>query len=396
MANTLLTPTAVTRRALAILHQKLNFIGKVNRQYDDSFAVSGAKIGDSLRIRLPNKYTVTTGSTLTTQDTTETSVTLTVATQKHVGMTFTSEELTLDIDDFASRIIEPAMSVLAADVEADALTMSADVYNTVIDEAAVISSRRALQMNRKITDDLSPYSNRCLNLNTGDNVELVDDLKGLFNPNANISKQYREGMVANQFVGFAEVYENTLHPRQTAGAGTGYLVNGAAQTGSSLIVDTGAGNLVKGQVFTIAGVNRVHPETKVDTGVLQQFVVTADFAGGAGTISISPAITTSTGYQTVTASPADNAAITFLQTASTDIDTSLGFHRDAFTFATADLVLPEGVDFAAREVYDGVSLRVVRQFDISDDSFPCRVDILYGYKTMRPEQACKGHFLAST
>lgn len=396
MANTLLTPTAVTRRALAILHQKLNFVGKVNRQYDDSFAVSGAKIGDSLRIRLPNKYTVTTGATLVKQDTTETSVTLQVNNQKHVGMNFTSQELTLDIDDFASRIIEPAMSVLAADVEADALTMSKDVYNTVIDQSAVISSRRALQMNQKITDDLSPYSNRCLNLNTGDNVELVDDLKGLFNPQANISKQYREGMVANQFVGFAEVYENTLHPRQTAGSGAGYQVNGAGQTGSTLTVDTGTGNLVKGQVFTIAGVNRVHPETKEDTGKLQQFVVTADFAGGGGTINIAPSITTSTGYQTVTASPADNAALTFLQTASTDVATSLGFHRDAFTFATADLVLPDGVDFAAREVYDGISLRVVRQFDINDDAFPARVDVLYGYKSMRPEQACKGHFLDST
>ncbi len=396
MANTLLTPTAVTRRALAILHQKLNFVGKVNRQYDDSFAVSGAKIGDSLRIRLPNKYTVTSGATLVTQDTTETSVTLQISNQKHVGMSFTSEELTLDIDDFASRIIEPAMSVLAADVEADALTMSKDVYNTVIDQSAVISNKRALQMNQKITDDLSPYSNRCLNLNTGDNVELVDDLKSLFNPNANISRQYREGMVANQYMGFAEVYENTLHPRQTAGSGSGYLVNGAGQTGSTLSVDTGTGNLVKGQVFTIAGVNRVHPETKEDTGKLQQFVVTADYAGGAGNISIAPSITTSTGYQTVTASPADNAALTFVQTASTDVGTSLGFHRDAFTFATADLVLPDGVDFAAREVYDGISLRVIRQYDINDDAFPARVDVLYGYKSMRPEQACKGHFLEST
>ncbi len=393
MANTLLTPTAVTRRALAILHQKLNFVGKVNRQYDDSFAVSGAKIGDQLRIRLPNKYTVTSGATLSAQDTTEKSVTLEVSNQKHVGMSFTSKELTMDIDDFSSRIIEPAMSVLAADVEADAFNMTADVYNLVGDGSSAITAKSALQMNQKITDDLSPYSNRCLNLNTSDNVNLVDALKGLFNPNDNISRQYREGMVANQFVGFAEVYENTLHQRQTIGAGSGYLIQGASQTGSTITVDTGTGALSKGQVFTIAGVNRVHPETKVDLGVLQQFVVTADYGGGAGSIAIAPEIIITGGYQTVSGSPADNAALTFTGSAGTT-NTSLGFHRDAFTFATADLVLPDGVDFAAREVYDGISLRLIRQYDINDDTFPARVDVLYGYKSMRPEQACKGWFTA--
>lgn len=396
MANTLLTPTAVTRRALAILHQNLNFVGKVNRQYDDSFAVSGAKIGNTLKIRLPNKYTVSNGATLVTQDTTETSEDLVVATQKHVGMTFTTAELAQDIDDFSTRIIEPAMAVLAAAIEEDAMSMAQDVYNTVIDQSAVISRRRALQMNRKITDGLSPYSNRCLNLNTSDNLELVDNQAGLFNPQPNISGQFRRGQVQNQFMGFDEVYENTLWPEQDAGAGSGYLVNGASQTGSSLIVDTGTGALNKGQVFTIAGVNRVHPETKTDTGELQQFVVTANYAGGGGTISISPSITTSTGYQTVTGSPADNAALTFVQTASTSVPTSMGFHRDAFAFATADLELPNGLDFAAREVYDGISLRIIRDYTISDDSIPARVDVLYGYKAVRPEQACKGHFLLTS
>ncbi|MGI9486186.1 MAG: P22 phage major capsid protein family protein [Geminicoccaceae bacterium] len=396
MANTLLTPTAVTRRALAILHQNLNFIGKVNRQYDDSFAVSGAKIGNTLKIRLPNKYTVTTGATLVTQDTTETSEDLVVATQKHVGMTFTTAELALDIDDFSQRIIEPAMAVLAADIEADAMSMAEDVWNTVIDNSNPIDRTDVLNMNKKITDDLSPYTNRCLNMNTADNVNLVDSLAGLFNPQGNISRQYRQGLIQNQFLGFSEVYENTLWPQMTAGTQDGaYLVNGAAQTGNSLIVDTGAGTMTKGQVFTIAGVNRVHPETKVDTGELQQFVVTALFAGGAGTVSIDPAITTSTGSQTVTASPADNAAITFLQTSSTSLNTSLGFHRDAFTFATADLEVPNGTDFAAREVYDGISLRVIRDYTINDDSIPARVDVLYGFKSVRPEQACKGHFTAT-
>jgi hypothetical protein len=142
-------------------------------------------------------------------------------------------------------------------------------------------------------------------------------------------------------------------------------------------------------VFTIANVYAVHPESRLSTGVLQQFVVTADYAGGGGTVSIYPSIVASGALQTVNAAPADNAAITVFGTASDTTTTSLAFHKDAFTFATADLVMPKGVDFAAREVYDGISIRVVRQYDVNNDAFPCRLDILYGYKAIRPQLACR-------
>lgn len=402
MANTLLTPTAVTRKALAILHQKLNFVGNINRQYDSSFAQAGAKIGDTLRIRLPNEYTVRTGATLSAQDTDETSVALQVNNQKGVDVSFSSVELTLDLDDFAERILEPAMAVLAANIENDVMNVYKDVYNDISDLSAAISARDVLLGNKKITDSLAPYSNRCINMNTVDCAELVDDLKGLFNDPAKISKNYREGMVANQFLGYQTVYENTMWPLHTSGtnAGTGYLVNGASQTGSSLVVDTGTGTFTQGDIIQIAGVNRVHPETKQDTGKVQRFVVTADYAGGAGTVSISPAITVTGGRQNVTASPADNAAISKVESdGSTAIGNaaeyaiSLGFHRDAFTFATADLEMPQGVDFSAREVYDGISMRVVRDYNINDDTFPCRIDVLYGYQSLRPQNACRYSFL---
>jgi len=142
-------------------------------------------------------------------------------------------------------------------------------------------------------------------------------------------------------------------------------------------------------VFSIANVFAVHPESRLSTGIVQQFVVTADYAGGAGTVSIFPSIVASGALQTVNAVPADNAAITVYNTASDVTTTSLAFHKDAFTFATADLVVPQGVDFAAREVYDGVSIRVVRQYDVNNDAFPCRLDILYGYKAIRPQLACR-------
>lgn len=393
MANTILTPTAVTREALRILHQKLNFVGTVNRQYDDSYANDGAKIGDSLKIRLPNQYTVRTGATLSAQDTTESSVTLQVATQKGVDVNFTSAELTMEMDDFSDRVLEPAMSVLAANIESDAMSMYKDVYQEINDIGNAIAIGDVTSAGKKLTDALAPYSQRALNLNTQDNVDLVDALKGLYNDQSKVAKNYREGRVASNTFGFSDVMENTLWPIHTTGtaaASTGYLVNGATQTGSTLTVDTGTTTFLQGDIITIAGVNRVHPETKADTGVLQQFVVTADSGASATSLSISPAITTSTGAQTVSASPADNAAISKVSGgASADHGISLAYHKDAFAFATADLLKPKGVDFCAREVVDGISMRIVRDYDINNDKFPCRIDVLYGYKAIRPELACR-------
>lgn len=393
MANSILTPTAVTREALRILHQKCSFVGSINRQYDDSFGKTGAKIGDSLKVRLPNKYTVTTGATLTTQDTTESSVTLQVATQKHVGLNFTSDDLTLDLDSFSKRVLEPAISVLAAAVEADAYSMYKNVYNMVDNDTAAFSFLNVMQARQRLQEELAPAGDRYAQLSPAHNVKLINDVKGLFHDGEAIKKQYREGMVGR--TGGLDFYENTHVGKHTTGTSakvTAYLVNGAGQTGAGLIVDTGANTFVAGDIITVAGVNRVHPETKVDTGVAQQFVITANYAGGAGTLAISPSIVTSGASQNVTGSPADNAAITKVGAgASETLDTSMVYHQDAFTIAFADLIMPQGVDFGAREVMDGIAMRIVRQYDINNDKFPCRVDVLYGYKALRPELACRIH-----
>jgi hypothetical protein len=386
MANAFLTPTAVTREALRVLHQKLNFVGSITRDYDESFARQGAKIGDTLKIRLPNQYTVRTGATLTSQDTTESTVDLKVQTQKGVDLNFTSVDLTLALDDFSDRIIEPAMSVLAANIEADAMTMYRDVWNQVDNQGQPATFTKVLQGRKILVDNLAPLNARTCNLNTQDNVDLVDALKGLFNDQTAISKQNREGYMGRT-AGF-DFMENTLWPSHPRGpSNTAYTVNGAGQTGSTLTVGAGAGAPVQGDVFTIAGVFRVHPETKQSTGILQQFSVGA----GATTTSfpISPAIITSGPTQNVSASPANAAAITFSGTASTNHGISMAYQKGAFAFATADMVMPRGVDFAAREVFDGVSMRIVRQYDINNDKFPCRLDVLYGFKTIRPQLACR-------
>lgn len=389
MSNTILTPTAVTREALRVLHQKLNFVGSISRQYDDSFAKSGAKIGDSLKIRLPNEYVVRTGAVLDVQDTSETSTTLQIATQKGVDLNFTSVDLTLSLDDFSKRILDPAMAVLAAAVESDAMSMYKDVWNQVnnIDSAATFAK---LLAGRKIlTDNLAPISGRTANLNTQDTVDLVDALKGLFHDDKAVSKQYREGSMGRT-AGF-DFMENTLWPNHTTGSETAtYLTNDAtAQTGATLTVDTNGDTLKQGDIITVAGVYRVHPETKVSTGVLQNFVVTADVADNATSIPISPSIVATGARQNVSNGAANDSAITKQGGASAAHGISMLYHEEAFAISFADLVMPKGVDFAAREVYDGISMRIARQWDITNDRFPCRLDVLYGYKTIRPQFAVR-------
>jgi hypothetical protein len=390
MANAILTPTAVTREALRILHQKLNFIGNINRQYDSNFAVEGAKIGSTLTIRLPNQYTVRTGKTIQVQDTDEQSVILTLATQKGVDVEFSSVDLTLSLDDFGSRILEPMMTVLAASIEADALTMFQDVYNQENNVGSAATFRTILNGRKILVDNLAGATNLKINLDTQTNVDMVDVLKGLFQDSASISKQYLEGMLGRT-AGF-EFFENTLMPRHTTGSddGTGdYLTDGAGQTGNTLVIDTGTGTLLKGDVFTIAGVNRVHHESKQDSGNLQQFVVTTSTGASAVSLAFEPELVATGARKNVSNAAADGQAITKVGGASVTHDISLGYAPDSFTFVTADLRMPRGLDFAAREVMDGISMRILTDYQIGDDEFPTRIDVLYGFRTIRAQTAVR-------
>ena len=395
MASTILTDLKITRAALAILHQKLNFIGSINRQYDDSFAKTGAKIGDSLKIRMPNQYTVTTGKTLDVQDTVETNQTLTVATQKGVHTTFSSAELTMSLDDFSDRILEPAMSTLAAAVEADAMTMVLNVSNSVFGSTAsysdVLAGRVLMQRG------LAPLNDRTANLNPQDMADTVDGTKALFNDQTEIGKQYREGYMGKA-AGF-KFMENTLWPNFTTGSEDGaYVVNtstGITSGSATVAVTAGTGTLAAGDVATIAGVYSVHPETKASTGVLKQNVVATAYAGGAGNVTFGEAFITSGATQNcVIVSAGASKAVVVGGTLSTAYTTSLLYQKDAFTFVTADLVMPQGVDMARREVMDGLSLRLVRDYDINNDMFPCRIELLYGFKTLRPNFATRLHYTA--
>jgi len=388
MANSILTPTQVTREALRVLHEKLSFIGTINRTYDSRFAEKGAKIGDTLTIRLPNQYTVRSGKTLNAQDTQENSTSLAVATQKGVDMNFSSAELTMDMDDFSKRIIQPAMAVLASSIESDALTnMTKQVYNgvgtagTTPNALSIFGNARA-----KLNQFLAPKdNNRFLQIDSLAMSSMVDTLKGLFQDANSIKKQYLEGMIGRT-AGF-DWYENERILYHTTGSDhTTVTVNdGAIATGDSTLTFAG-GTLSVGTIFTIANVYAVHPETKVAYSFLKQFVVTAV---NGNDYTFSPAIHSTGALQNVDALPVTTAAVTAVGSASTTYPQHLAYHQDAFAFATADLEMPQGVHFASRQVYDGISIRVVRAYDINNDNFPCRLDVLYGYNAIRPELACR-------
>ena len=386
--NTLLTPDQITREALRILHQESTFLSTIHRDYDSSFAKKGGKIGETLRIRLPNQYTVRRGNTMQTQETNERSTTLAIRDKAGVDLNFSSDELTLSLDDFSTRIIKPAMAVLASDIEADALnTMRRQIYQQVGQAGSTVGLRTFLEGRKALQDALAPNTKRYALLNTQDNVDLVESLSGLFNNTKEVGKQYLKGYMG-ETAGFTFM-ESTHLTSQARGSGNGYVSDGVDQIGSAITVDTGTGTIMAGEIITFDGVNRVHPETKVDTGDLQQFVVLDDFAGGAGQINISPAIETTGAYRNVTQAVADDSPVQIFGSVDEGYGQSLVYCPEAFTFATADLVKPDGVDMCSRQVYEGISMRLIRDYQIGDDEFPARIDVLYGFQTIRAQLAAR-------
>lgn len=387
MANQLLTTSMITREILRVLTEKLTFLKHINRTYDDRYAQVGAKIGDTLQIRVPTHATIRSGRIMQPGNLVDSVVPLTIATQTGVDWTFSSAEMSLDIDEFSKRYMAQGIADLAVGIEQIVLAGALPkVYNNFGDPTTGLTLNKVLNGNKILTDNLAPAQPRYLMTNTAGTIQAVSDTKSLFNSQPLLADQYEEGIMARA-AGF-DWFESTVMPIVTRGAGTGYLVNGASQTGSSLAVNTGTGAIPAGNVFTLPTVNAVHPQTKADLGYLQPFVVTTAYAGGAGNIQIAPAISVSGPSQNVTNSPVTTNALTFVGAASTTYGVNLGFQRDFLAFVTADLPLPPKKD-ASRMEYQGISLRVIQDFDTVNDMFLTRVDILYGYNVIRPELAVR-------
>ena len=399
MSNSILTIDMITRKALEILENNLVITRNVNRQYDDSFAVEGAKIGSTLRIRLPDRALVTDGAALQVQDDNEQFTTLTVASQKHIGVNFTSAELTMQLDDFAERVLKPRISQLASSIDADVATSFKSIYQSVGTPGTVPSTSLVLlQAQQKLNEAAAVMSPRYATVNPAANAGLVEGMKGLFNPTDTISRQFKNGMMGEGVLGFEEINMSQSISQHTTGTTptapiVAATVTAEGSTSLAISFSSGSPTFRIGDVFTVANVFAVNPQTRQSTGSLQQFVVTANLdisSTTTGTLTVSPAMYTSANaLATINAFPASGAALTFLGGSATAYPQNLIYHKDAITFATADLLLPQGVDMASRQVHNGISMRIVRQYDINNDRLPCRIDVLYGFSAIRPQMACR-------
>jgi len=393
-SNSLLTISQITNEAVRLFTQSNAFLRTVSRQYDDQFARTGAKIGSTLRIRLPNDYTVSTGPAITPQGTNEQNTSLTVATQANVPVSFGTAEKTLSLDDFSERILAPAVNRLAAYVAADLMNVasqSANISPNFSSGTTLVSPNAAtwLTAGSSLDQNLAPRMERKIILDPVTQARTVSSLAGLFNPQVKIAENYETGVITRDTLGFDWMYDQTtlVHTVGSFSAGT---VNGASQTGTTLTVNAITGTLNQGDIITIAGVYAINRLTGNSQGQLRQFVVTANVASGATSIPIYPAITPApAAFNTVTASPANSAAISLVMAASTSYRQNIAYFPEAFTLATADLEMPTaGVVQAARAQFDGISLRMIEAYDVMSDSLITRMDILYGYAAIRPEWSC--------
>lgn len=411
MSNTNITIDMVAKEAMRLAHEKATFIGTVDRQYDDSFANKGAKNGSTLRVLNPNQYVRRAGSrVMDVKDQTSSTQTITLATQDGVDMRFNSAELALEIDELSKRYIEPAMAVLMSGIDGDCLTTAtketfnvAGTAGTVVGTVASgFSDTSALgQARAKINQGLAPKNSRILQMDSITMASVSNGIKGLFHPSDQVKEAWREGFVAR--TAMADIYENER---------TWSLTNISDVTGTtdaaSLVTDGGStvdmhSTVVSpavGSVFTIAGVYACHPETKQAYSHLQQFVVTTTSAGAGCTVS--PTIylglsDATAAKQNVCKSDGSKLALTdfnsqtltFVGNASTTYRQNLMYHKEAFAFVTADLPLMDDAHKCVRMNQDGFSLRVWQGSDIRNDELLMRIDILYGFKTLRPYWSCR-------
>lgn len=397
MANSLLTISMITREAVRLFKNSNAFLKNIDTQYDSQFAREGAKIGTTLRIRLPNDYTVRTGPAVSIQDTAEVSTTLTVATQRGVDLAFSTAERTLSLDDYSERVLTPAMNNLAGAVASDVMSGAeggiCNYVSSVDGSSNTIAPTLTTFLNAiaYLNDNSAGEGNRKMVTDNWTMARTVGTVSGLFNPTTLIGDQYKTAVIKTA-IG-ADWFMDQTVIKHTAGTfSSGGTVNGANQSGSTITVNATTGTLRKGDIITFANVFAVNRVTKVSTGKLRQFVVTANVSSGGTAIPIYPALTPGSGgnavqYQTVDASPANGAAMALVNKASEQVRYNFVYAPNAVTMACADLEIPRGVHEAARSNYDGISLRVVTAYNVATDQMITRMDVLYGYLWVRPEWA---------
>lgn len=410
MANTILTPTQVTREAARILYNNLAFSKGCNRQYDDKFMLGGAKVGNTINMRLPARYVGTIGAPLNTEDQTEISRSLSLNTQFHVDVTFTTQELTLNLQDFSERVLAPAIAEIANHIDTDGLMMAKNRTANVVGIPGSTPNQLLTYATAGayMSQEGTPRDGlRSMILEPLAMATIVDTLKGLFQQAEEIGEQYMQGLMGRA-LGFKWAEDQNVAVHTVGPLGGTPVVNGANQgllVGWADFTDLAVNGwtaaigprLNQGDIITISGVTAVNPRNRQSVGRLREFVVASQSEGqvssdgtGASIVRVRPAIIAGGQFKNVTALPLNGATITVLGTAGTNSPRNMAYHRDAFVLGMADLELPEGVHFSGR-VSDkqlGISIRMVRQYAISTDTIPARFDVLYGWAPLLPELAC--------
>jgi hypothetical protein len=409
MSNNLLTISKITNEALMVLENELTFTGQVDRNYDDQFAVVGAKIGSTVNVRRPGRFIGVTGPALQVEDFNETSVPVTLSTQFHVDTQFTTQDLALSLDMFSDRVLKPGIAAIANKMDRDGLITAknntANIVGTAgtaptglityLTAAAYLDSEGAPRDGRRSVI-VEPFTS----------ASIVDNLKGLFNPQTTISEQYTKGLMGRDSGGMNWYMDQNV-VSQTFGSyatsvlscnvttATGFLSSGWAYSSNITIgAATAAATLNQGDTFTIAGVYAVNPQNRQSYGKLRNFVVqstTSIASGGTATVTVVPAIITAGQFQNVSVTTTGSQTVTPFNNTGVTSPQNILMHKNAFTMACADLELPEGVHFAGRasDKELGLSIRVVRQYTINNDSIPTRLDVLYGWAPLYPELACR-------
>ena len=415
MSNNLLTISKITNEALMVLENELTFTSEVDRNYDDQFAVVGAKIGNTVNVRKPGRFIGTTGPALNVEDFNETSVPVTLSTQFHVDTQFTTQDLALSLDMFSDRVLKPAIAAIANKIDRDGMAMAVAQTANIVGTAGVVPTELLtyLTAGAYLDSEGAPRDGRrsCI-VEPFTSASIVNSLKGLFVPQEAIASQYRKGLMGRDSGGmnwkldqnvvaqtFGDNSTDTVTASVNTTTATGFLTSGwaSSSTISVTAANTGIINLNAGDVITIDGVFAVNPQNRQPYGSnkLRNFVVKTTVAissGSSGNVVVSPAVITAGQFQNVSIpTTSSTAAVTQFNKTGVVSAQNIIMHKNAFTLAVADLELPEGVHFAGRasDKEIGLSMRVVRQYTINNDSIPTRLDVLYGWAPLYPELACR-------
>lgn len=416
MANVFATPTHVMRQVAVRLVNNAVFGGRdnCNRTLDSQFVDRGVKMGDTIQVRLPQRFQVTTGAKMTPTPLTDQTVSVTISDQTNVGFEYGSWAATLEVQDYMERYAMPAVDALVNNIDYTGLSrMYKKVAKYVGTPGVVPGSTGTLPQAAMQTyvDGVTKLINAAVPrpyiamLTPEMHGYLVTGTSELFNPSAQVAQHFKEGQFQAKALGVDRWYMNQNVATHTVGAlGTTPLINGPNQTGTSFTIDGATasvtGYFLDGDVIQFASVFEINPLSHDSKAALKDFVVDGDTnsdSNGDITVTVAPSliVANSSEWATASASPADNAAVTTFGHASSYASTAtpqgLVYNKEAFVLAMADLVLPGGlwVSERIRNPKLGVSVRMLKDSDIINDVHPCRLDTAHGWAAVRENLACR-------